>query len=216
MNTKKTIIITAGIVIALVAGTAGGYFYAQTKADQKISSLKQEQKAAIDKATADAKVKENTNNTKTDSSRPAHEKTPPKISAETTCNTDELSLSTETNNGGGAGVLSFNIVFTNIGTRTCTLFGYPGVSLVNANGNQIGKPADRRTSTEARITLAPKVSARSVVYVPNEANFDNGVCKDGVTKLRVYAPNDTGYLSTMTTQTSWCPGFAVEPVAVNR
>jgi len=215
MNTKRTIIITTGIVIALAAGLAGGYFYAQSKADQNTNALKEEQKTAIEKAVADAKAKENTNNTKTDSSRPAHEKTPPKVSTDTTCNTDELTLSTETNNGGGAGTLSFNIVLTNSGTRTCTLFGYPGVSLVNANGNQIGKPADRHANTEARITLAPKASARSVLYVPNEANFPDGTCQDGATKLRVYAPNDSGYLSAATTQTSWCPGFAVEPVAAN-
>lgn len=215
MSTKKTITITAGIVIALIVGVTGGYFYAQSLANQDINALKEENKAAVAKATADAKALENINNTKTDSSRPTHEKTPPKIVTETTCNADELKLTTEANNGGGAGTLNFNIVLTNIGTRTCNLFGYPGVSLVNDNGNQIGKPADRHKSAETKVELAANKSARAVIYVPNESNFDDGTCKDGATKLRVYPPNDTGYLSVATTQASWCPGFATEAVAAN-
>lgn len=139
--------------------------------------------------------------------------TPPKPTTAATCNADELSLTTAENGGAGAGTLSQNIVLTNIGSRQCTLEGYPGVSLVNANGNQVGSPADRVTdATVQTVTLNVGSSTSAAIFYPQAANFDPGVCTDGATKLRVYPPNDTGYLSVATTIASWCPGFKVAPV----
>ena len=59
----------------------------------------------------------------------------PKVVTEPTCNADELTLTLGEGDGGGAGSLSTSLVFTNSGTRECTLGGYPGVSLVNDNGS---------------------------------------------------------------------------------
>lgn len=137
----------------------------------------------------------------------------PKVVTDPTCNADELSISLGDGNGAAAGSRSLSIIFTNTGTRECVLGGYPGVSLVNDNGNQIGSPAERTSSTDEKtITLQQNGSVSALVTYPVEANFDAGTCKDGATKLRVYPPNDYGYISIASPVTGWCPGFQVGPV----
>jgi type II secretory pathway pseudopilin PulG len=216
----KSIIISVVAVVVVIGLGLGGYFYAQDQKDQAVkeaeANSKTEANAAAKKAVADALAKENANNKVTDSNRPTNEKTPPKVVTDPTCNTDELSLKTAASDGGGAGTTNFAIVLTNTGARTCDLYGFPGVSLVNANGNQIGKPADRATNyKEEKFTLKTGNSVKAVISVSNQGNFDSGTCKDGATKLRVYPPNDAGYLSVATTQTAWCPGFMTSPVLAN-
>jgi hypothetical protein len=137
----------------------------------------------------------------------------PKVTTDPTCNADELTLTLNGGEGGAAGSQSLGLVFTNTGSRECTLSGYPGVSLVNNNGNQIGSPAEQAPATnETTVTLPPNSFATALVTYPVEANFDPGTCSDGATKLRVYPPNDYGYLSIASPITGWCPGFQVGPV----
>lgn len=209
MNTKNVVWIVVGVIVVLALGIGGGYFMGQQNKEQEISSAKQ---AAADAAKAQAEAE--AAKPKEDSDKSPQEKAPAKVATDTTCNADELTLSIE--NGGesaGAGTLAYNVVLTNSSTRTCTLFGFPGVSLVNDNGNQIGSPAERGTNyVEERLTLAPGVKVKSVLSIANSTNFPDGQCKTGATKLRVYPPNDTGYLSVATTIDSWCPGFIVSPV----
>jgi len=161
-----------------------------------------------------SKTSNNTANSDNDSNSNSNSNTPSKSATATTCNADELDLETAPSDQAGAGTLALNIVLKNIGTRSCTLAGYPGVSLVNNNGNQIGSPADRTTNaTENTYTLAMGDTVTSTVFYPEESNFDAGVCTDGATKLRVYPPNDTGYISIAETEiTAWCPGFKTSPV----
>jgi len=191
----------AVLVIIVAAGiAAGGYFLATWHADQKAQT-----------------ANNNSNSSSTDntaSTRPWHELTPAKPTAATTCNADELSLTTEASSDSGAGTLAINLVLTNIGKRDCIQGGFPGVSLVNDNGNQIGKPADRATNyPEKTFTLKPGDKVYATVSYEEEGNFDAGACTDGATKFRVYAPNDTGYISVaQTAVTAWCPGFETSPV----
>lgn len=205
----KVIGLVVLILVLMTGAAAGVYFWKQNE----LSSQKKDYDSKL--AAAEAK-KTDTNDTKTptDNSRPAHELTPPKTETTTTCNADELTLTLENGDGGGAGTTNQMIVLTNSGKRTCTLFGFPGVSLVNDNGNQIGKPADRaKNYTEKTVTLAPTKQAKATLSFEDPSNFDAGECKTGATKLRVYPPNDTGYLSVASTMvTAWCPGFDVSPV----
>lgn len=156
----------------------------------------------------------NNNSNSSNSSNSNSNNVQPKVVTDPTCNADELSLALGQGNGAGAGTGSFSLVFTNTGSRECTLYGYPGVSLVNDNGNQIGSPADRASgATENTVTLKPSASTSSLVtYALEESNFDPGTCKDGAAKVRVYPPNDYGYLSIASPITYWCPGFMVWPV----
>ncbi len=207
-NIKRFILWTLVLILTLAIGSVGGYFLGMTNKDQEVQLAKAEaeDEAAAANARAEAEKKK----------AEEQAKAPTKTVTETTCNADELSLATGQNGGSGAGTLSYDLILTNIGKRTCTLGGYPGVSLVNNNGNQIGSPATRTTNVkEEELTLAPNTKAKAAVKILNSTNFPSGECKDGATKFRVYPPNDTGYLSVALPAaiTAWCPGFEVSPVA---
>ena len=56
------------------------------------------------------------------------------------CTSSHLSVALGEGNG-AAGTIYFPLTFTNTATSTCTLEGYPGVSLVGSHGDQIGSPS---------------------------------------------------------------------------
>ena len=193
------------LILTLITATAFCvYTWQQNEAKAQIKDLESKLAAAQNTSQQSPKA----------DNQPTHEQTPPKATTETTCNADELSLSLAQGDGGGAGTLNQLIVLTNISKRICILGGFPGVSLVNDNGNQIGTPAVRATNyTEKKLTLNPGAQAKATVSFQDQSNFDNGTCKTGATKLRVYPPNDTGYLSVASPLiTAWCPGFEISPV----
>jgi hypothetical protein len=190
------------ILVLMAAAAAGIYMWKQNELAA--------QKKDFDSKLAAAQAEK----TPAKESRPLQELTPSKVATEATCNADELTLTLANGDGGGAGTLNQVLVLTNSGKRTCTLAGFPGVSLVNDNGNQIGSPTDRaKNYTEKTLALKPGAQAKATVSYANPANFQAGTCKTGATKLRVYPPNDTGYLSVASpTITAWCPGFETSPV----
>jgi type II secretory pathway pseudopilin PulG len=191
------------IILVLAGGAVAGYFYGQYQKNKEVEQARVDAQTAaqaeIDKAKAEAEKQKTA---------------PEKTETSATCNADELSLALESADA-AAGTYSYNLTFTNTSSRNCTLFGYPGVSLVNDNGNMIGSPAERtENSQELTMTLEPQGTVKAVLYAANSDNFSAGQCSEGATKLRVYPPNDTGYVSvaTVETLTSWCPGFEVSPV----
>lgn len=200
MKTKQFIIWALIVIVILALGGVSGYFIGKMHKDQEVDLAKVTAKQdTLEQLKVDAEK--------------VQEKAPAKAAAATTCNADELSLVTATSAASGAGTLAYDLVLTNTGKRTCVLGGFPGVSLVNENGNQIGTPADRaKNYTEKKLTLAPNDKVKATVSVSNSANFSDGQCKNGAVKLRVYPPNDTGYLSVASPIESWCPGFEVSPV----
>jgi hypothetical protein len=190
------------IVIFLGLGLGGGYYWGKMNQDKAVSDAKTAAQAQTDKQVADAKK-----------TAALAALAPAKTVTDTTCNADELSLSETDSSDSGAGTLAYNIVFMNTGKRTCTMNGFPGVSLVDANGNQVGSPAGRATNyKEAKQTLTPGMKVKAVISTENSANVSDGTCKTGATKIRVYPPNDTGYISTATVIDSWCPNFETSPV----
>lgn len=192
------------LVLALIAGgVAAGWYVGKMEKDKAVEDAKS---TAKQEALQDAA--KNTKEPEPQSSAQA------KTTNETTCNVDELSLSMKASSESGAGTLAYELVFKNTSQRTCILGGFPGVSLVNENGNMIGSPADRaKNYEEKKLTLAPGKEVMATLSVSNSTNFDAGECKEGAAKLRVYPPNDTGYLSVASSPiTSWCPGFMTSPV----
>lgn len=128
------------------------------------------------------------------------------------CVSNNLTVSVAPETGGGAaGSVYYAVSLKNAGEQACTLTGYPGVSLINANDQQVGQPAGRsETDNAATVTLQPDTSASATMRVVQN-NFDPGVCKDGATQLKVFPPNSTVALTTKTTVTTWCPGFTIGP-----
>jgi hypothetical protein len=95
--------------------------------------------------------------------------------------------------GAGAGTDFTVIDFTNTGTAPCTLLGYPGASLTNSSGAQIGAAATRNPSKPATVvTLAPGAKASATLGVANAENYPASTCKPtAAAGLKVFPPNQT-------------------------
>jgi hypothetical protein len=114
------------------------------------------------------------------------------------CVTAHLSMRLGTA-GHAAGSTYVPIVFTNTGTSSCTLAGYPGVSFVApGSGDQVGAAAARNSHLSPHtITLAAGGHASAMLQVVNYQNFPAKDCSAAtVSGLRVYPPGSTaaGYV----------------------
>jgi hypothetical protein len=97
-----------------------------------------------------------------------------------------------TNEGGGAaGSVFYNVNFTNLSARACTLAGYPGVSAVDLGGRQLGSPAGRNSQQPLRVvTLRPGATVSAVLQISQAVNFPSSACHPVTAAgLRVYPPN---------------------------
>jgi hypothetical protein len=117
----------------------------------------------------------------------------PAVTGTPQCATSSLSVTLGPSSGYAGGV-DVTVVFTNTSGTTCTLYGYPGVSLVSAPPyTQIGLAAQRSTTTPvAVVTLATGATASAMVQIVDALNFPTATC--GPTKaafLRIYPPNQT-------------------------
>jgi Protein of unknown function (DUF4232) len=95
---------------------------------------------------------------------------------------------------GAAGSFTYQLELSNTSHRTCTLFGFPGVSAVGPDGRQLGSAAGRNRSHPARlVTLRRGGTAHVELRITDVGNFPRAACHP-VTALglRVFAPNDRG------------------------
>jgi Protein of unknown function (DUF4232) len=104
-------------------------------------------------------------------------------------------LGVHTGNGGAAaGSTYIPIVFTNNSGSTCTLYGYPGVSLAGGSPvGQIGVAADENPATPRQlVTLSPGAAASALLRVVAAQNFPAARChRAPAAYLKVYPPNQT-------------------------
>ncbi len=96
--------------------------------------------------------------------------------------------------GAAAGTAYYPILFTNVSTATCTLYGFPGVSFTGETYQvQVGPAATRNhSSPEAVVTLAPGAVGSALIAVADAQNYPPGSC--GLTTasgILVYPPNLT-------------------------
>ncbi|TSD93943.1 DUF4232 domain-containing protein [Skermania sp. ID1734] len=98
--------------------------------------------------------------------------------------------------GGAAGSVIFPLIFTNTGSKTCVLDGFPGVSYVNEpHGDPVGPAADRTGDTPEPVRLAPGGQASALLRAVNVQNYPEDICGPTPVKgLRVYPPNDVNSL----------------------
>lgn len=121
------------------------------------------------------------------------------------CTTKELTAKLTQGAGGGAGSSYPYLVLTNSGSRTCTLRGYPGVSLRHGD-TQIGAAAERdRTVSASTITLQPGQSAHSALRIVNAGNFDTSDCTPtAADTMLVYPPDQKESISIDATGITGC------------
>ena len=109
------------------------------------------------------------------------------------CATSDLKVTLGAPNGYAGGVYE-TIVFTNTSGAACSLYGYPGVSLVSAPPyTQIGLAAKRSATVPVKlIVLASGTSASAVLQVVDALNFPASTCNPTKAAfLRIYPPNQT-------------------------
>jgi len=108
----------------------------------------------------------------------------------TSCTTDQLAASLAEPSG-AAGATYYQLRLKNVSTHACTVYGYPGVSLVQAaTGPQIGRSAIRQPATEKTLTLQPGQFAEASFGVEVAQNYSPATCQ--LTKaggVLVYPPN---------------------------
>ena len=95
---------------------------------------------------------------------------------------------------GTAGSVYTTIDFTNISNVTCTLYGYPGVSLQTARPvHQIGKPAKENPATPRQlVTLQPQATGNALLQIVDAGNYPASTCGPVTAHyLQVYPPNQT-------------------------
>jgi len=95
---------------------------------------------------------------------------------------------------GYAGGVYEVIDFTNTSGSECTLYGYPGISLVSGPPYvQLGLAAKRTTNTPVKlITLAPGDVANALLQIVDALNFPTSTCSPAAaTDLQVYPPGQT-------------------------
>ena len=101
-----------------------------------------------------------------------------------------------------AGGAYYDLEFTNLSGRACTLRGYPGVSAVSLTGRQLGSPAGWGSAKTTAVRLASGATATAKLQITDTGNYSQcfqrlpqGPGKPGILPtaagLRVYPPNQT-------------------------
>lgn len=106
------------------------------------------------------------------------------------CPTSSLRVATAPGSGGAAGSFYFDLTFTNVGSASCTLYGYPGVSFTTASHAQLGLPAERDSAQAQLVTLSPGSVASNQVRIPDVGVYPVSACRPATAALiKVYPPN---------------------------
>jgi hypothetical protein len=101
------------------------------------------------------------------------------------CATSQLTASLGGSDA-GAGNLYRYLVITNHSGTACHLTGYPGLSMLDGGGKQIGQPATRQPMDYQPVVLAPGASASDTIHTTNHM----GTCLPESTELRIYPPGN--------------------------
>ena len=109
------------------------------------------------------------------------------------CTASDLGVWVAIDQGNGAaGTIYYPLEFTNLSGHTCYLFGYPGVSALDGNRNQLGSPADWGSLAGARVVnLAPGATAHTILGYHDVAVITEPGCAPvkSAVYLRVYPPD---------------------------
>ncbi|NCY15234.1 MAG: DUF4232 domain-containing protein [Actinobacteria bacterium] len=129
--------------------------------------------------------------------------------ASTTCTTAHLQASIGQSDA-GAGQLYAPLVFVNTGATACTMRGFPGVSILDQAGDQLGQPASREGAEGASVTLAPNGTASAILHTTNGGTTGQA-CTTPATSMRIYPPDNTAAMVIINTFPV-CGGFSVGTV----
>jgi hypothetical protein len=108
------------------------------------------------------------------------------------CTASDLGVWLAVSQGNGAaGTIYYPLEFTNLSHHTCYLFGYPGVSALGRNGNQLGSPARWGSLRGAHVVnLVPGATAHTLLAYHDAVVTTEPGCDpvNSAANLRVYPP----------------------------
>src|SRR5664279_5000416 len=108
-----------------------------------------------------------------------------------TCQTQHLTL-TQGSVGAATGSTYITYYLQNRGPATCSMLGYPGFSLLFANGSVIQRPATRDRTTASLVQLKPGQRGKFIVRSVNASIAGSGCSTRWKTaQVQVYPPNQT-------------------------
>jgi hypothetical protein len=94
---------------------------------------------------------------------------------------------------GTAGSIYVALHLTNIGSATCSMYGYPGVSLAGGSPvKEISPGAGRTPSTVSLVKLAPGAVATSTLQIAEAGNYPTSRCGPKPSSyIQIYPPGET-------------------------
>ena len=202
MSLRRTVLTgTAGLVMVVAAAAVAGC------SSQSASSLSSSPSATTGSSGSNGAAASSASSVPTPTSGPASSAAVNTNAATAGgppgCATRDLKVTVGVAQGAAGSVYQV-IDFTNIGTATCSLYGYPGVSLAGGSPvTQIGQAASRSPQTApALVSLAPGAVANTLLRITQAQNYPTSKCNPmASTYLQIYPPNQTtpiylGYKST--------------------
>lgn len=121
------------------------------------------------------------------------------------CRSTDLKVTWTADQGGGAaGSQGSFLIFTNTTSKTCSLYGYPGVSFVAGDqGTQVGDAFTRSEAAKKTVNVSAGGSAHAQIVTVNWQNYSEGDCKPvSVRGFRVYPPDETAAVFVSQPQTA--------------
>ena len=109
------------------------------------------------------------------------------------CSTSQLRVWMGLPSEGAMGTSYTEMELSNIGTTTCRIYGFPGVSALNSNLTQLGSPAGWERAVQPRtVVLTPGATSHYLLGWSSAYNYPASVCHPvAATWLRIYPPNNT-------------------------
>jgi hypothetical protein len=99
---------------------------------------------------------------------------------------------------GAAGTIYYPLEFTNLSGRTCSMYGFPGVSAISRGGQQLGSPANWESGgsfgTPRTVIVRPGATAHAILAYHDVVVSTTPGCDPVNTtfQLRVYPPDQRG------------------------
>ncbi len=108
------------------------------------------------------------------------------------CATADLRIWLGIPGSSASGTTAYELELSNISHRTCTLFGFPGVSAFGLGGHELGSPAVRDHTDPTRlVTLRPLATAHVFLQIFDVTRFSVSACHPSTAiGLKVFPPND--------------------------
>jgi hypothetical protein len=131
-----------------------------------------------------------------------------------TCKTADLKVTLGAGEG-AAGSQYRPLRITNDAGSACYLYGFPGVSIIDGEGQQVGKPADRYgPQASGRVVLKPGQREQVTLRIVNAENYGDQCHLVDATGIRVYPPGEKHSAVVPVKGLTGCASDSVETLTV--